>query len=177
LRCSANPWFFVNEEMLRYAKMLSPKKLSDFEVAKAIYQMVRGRFEIKVSSLKPWSFYRPEPSCEVWQKAEQSPMKVSFVLLSMLLLSERFEDARLCATTRKYGIFTRPHYYVRLKIGKKEWDLDVLAYELEPSNSLAKETQKAEILVNHPCKAHLKIGENVFHMCGMKNFSTSFSIP
>lgn len=170
MECHAKPWFFVNQEMIKYAKMLSPEKLSNMRVARAVYQLVSGRFEIKLSSLKPWAFYRPQPSCEIWKEEVQSPMKVTFVLVSMLYLTERFEEVKLYSTTKKYGIFTRPHHYVRLKISEKRCDLDPLAYHAgrKFGERLGCEGSEAEITaITHPCIEHLRIGDNVFHLCGL----------
>lgn len=170
MKCHAKPWFFVNREMVKYAKMLSPEKLSDLRVAKAIYQLVSGRFEIKLHSLKPWSFYKVQPSCEIWNQSIQSPMKVVFVLASMLYLSERIEDVKLYSNTLKYSFFTRPHYYVRLKLSGKRYDLDPLAYHTgkEFGEKLGEEGWEAGIPeVSHCCKGHLKIGEKSFHFCGL----------
>ncbi|MEM3512712.1 MAG: hypothetical protein QXH13_00900 [Thermoplasmata archaeon] len=170
MECCTKPWFFVNQDMVKYAKMLSPEKLSDVRVAKAIYQLVSGRFEIKLSSIRPWAFYRLQPSCEIWNQGTQPPMKVVFVLLSMLYLTGRFEDAKLYSTTQKYGIFTRPHYYVRLKVDEKRYDLDPLAYHTgkEFGERVGKVGAERDIpSISHPCSQHLKIGDNVFHLCGL----------
>ncbi|MCX8174290.1 MAG: hypothetical protein N3F63_06780 [Thermoplasmata archaeon] len=170
MECSAKPWFFVNQEMIKYAKMLSPQKLSDMRVARAVYQLVSGRFQIKLSSLKPWAFYKIQPSCEIWNLEVQPPMKVSFVLISMLYLTERFDDIKLYSTTQKYGIFTRPHYYVRLKIGEKRYDLDPLAYHAgrEFGERFGKEGTEAGIpSIKYSCNQHLKIGEHTLHLCGL----------
>ncbi|MEM4160956.1 MAG: hypothetical protein QW531_03145 [Thermoplasmata archaeon] len=170
MECSAKPWFFVNSDMVRYARMLSNPKLTDMRVAKAVYQLVSGRFEVKLSSLRPWAFYRLQPSCEIWNTAVQPPMKVAFGLLSMLFLTERFDDIRLYSTSLKYGVFRRPHYYVRLKIQEKRYDLDPLVYHTggKFGEHLGKDGAETEVpAIKHPCREHLQIRENVFHLCGL----------
>ncbi|MGC9060871.1 MAG: hypothetical protein ACP5JR_06555 [Thermoplasmata archaeon] len=166
--CRAEPWFFVTEDMVRFGRMLSPEKLTDMRVAKAIYLLVSGRFEIKLSSLKPWAFYKIQPSCEIWNVSIQPPMKVCFVLISMLYLTGRFEDVALYSTVMKYGFFKRQHYYVRVKIGEKRYDLDPLAYQMNMGfgTHLGETGFHSEIpLILCECENEIQVGEKIFHLC------------
>jgi len=154
--------------MVRYAQMLAPRKMSDLKVAKAVYQLASGRFQIKLYSIAPWRFYKLEPSCIIWNHDIQPPLKVCFVLISMLYLTERFEEIKLYATNIRQGIFNRPHYYIRLRVGNTRYDLDPLVYHTtaEFGVHLGPDGSETDVpSIQHLCNRHLSIGDRQFHVC------------